>query len=180
MKKESLSSSDFKDIFFKIFYSFKEYNGEGFTEKFLKTINERYIKLKQIEPKTFHIAFYTNISVLEKYKCFWNSLLDDFNINSLKYSDLEIPSNHSYGSFEAFKTNNEILKVEIKSKSFVSAFNESKRKFNVLFGFLVFLNKYNKISNKWHINDLALNYSESYIKIVSYIILNEKWFRRRI
>lgn len=179
LEKNYLSKEIIRRDFFKIFEASKKCDDDKLIKSLMKKINIRFIKSKEINPEIFKFVFYTNMKIHSNQKVVYNKLLNVFNIKAIKFEDIKFETEDSR-ILKYFRSSNELLEVQVKSRTEYHAFEEAEKIIHKFFGFLSFIQNHNKGQDKFHVNEYALQYSFTLLSILSYIILDENYsFKER-
>ena len=142
--------------------------------EFLVKVNEFYEFHKDTCRKELrNVVIYTNVDKkLEKDDKF-NEVLDFFNLEIFDFTEFVFNENQ-----EEYKNNFNsgflMFKFSKKTRDFDLVKSQALIEIRSLFGYLTYLNKFNKIMDKYHINELSLVNQVSDFECNALIVTNEE------
>lgn len=145
---------------------------------FLVELNKLYLKYMAIDKEQINIIIYTNIPIKLKT----NEKL----IETLKYFNLEIFEFSSYNFENGYKLDDEIrykfncskflmLKYANNARDYEFVKSEALNIVYSFFGYVTYIHKFNKDTEKWHINEITLDHKISDLQINALIGTNSKY-----
>lgn len=148
-------------------------------KEFLLKVNESYILQKdKFNKELMNIILYTNVNPKLKNENEFKILLSNYNLELFEYNDYVFNGNtkeniNFYSKYLMFKYSGKPRDVDLlKSKSLKEIYS--------FFGYLTYINKFNKYTTKYHINELSLDNSISDLKCNAQIVTNSNneilWF----
>lgn len=148
-------------------------------KEFLLKVNESYILQKdKFNKELMNIILYTNVNPKLKNENEFKILLSNYNLELFEYNDYVFNGDtkeniNFYSKYLMFKYSGNPRDVDLlKSKSLKEIYS--------FFGYLTYINKFNKYTTKYHINELSLDNSISDLKCNAQIGTNSNneilWF----
>lgn len=163
---------------FKILNKIKDSSDENLLDDFENEINVVFEEYKNYQKERINVVIYTNI----QYKFKSNSKL----LDTLSYFSLEIFNGEDY-NFEnrenitpditnKFKNNKYLmLKYSNVARDYEFVKNQSLKSVYSFFGYITYLHKYNKSTEKWHINEITLDNKITDLQINALIATNDNF-----
>lgn len=163
---------------FKILNKIKDSSDENLLDDFENEINVVFEEYKNYQKERINVVIYTNIP----YKFKSNSKL----LDTLSYFSLEIFNGEDY-NFEnrenitpditnKFKNNKYLmLKYSNVARDYEFVKNQSLKSVYSFFGYITYLHKYNKSTEKWHINEITLDNKITDLQINALIATNDNF-----
>lgn len=159
----------------KILNKIKDSSDEELLDNFENEINIIFLEYKNRQKEQINVVIYTNI--LYKFKS------DNKLLNTLSYFGLEIfnsddynfenEENISHDTKNKFKNNKFLmLKYSNLARDYEFVKNQSLKFVYSFFGYIVYIHKYNKSTEKWHINEITLDNRITDLQINALIATN--------
>ena len=141
--------------------------------EFLVKVNEFYESQKAHEKELLNVIVYTNIDKKLKRNGKFNEILDFFKLELFDFTDFVFNQNQ-----EDFKNNFDsgflMFKFSKKTRDHELIRSQALIEIYSLFGYLTYLNKFNKSTNKYSINELSLINQVSDFECNALIVTNEE------
>lgn len=160
---------------FKILNRIKDSSDEDLLDNFENEVNLIFLEYKNYQKERINVVIYTNIPYKFKNN---NKLLD-----TLSYFGLEIFNSDDYNfeteesisqdTINKFKNNKFLmLKYSNLARDYEFVKNQSLKTVYSFFGYVTYIHKYNKSTEKWHINEITLDNRISDLQINALIATN--------
>lgn len=160
---------------FKILNKIKDSSDDDLLDNFENEINDIFLEYKNSQKERINVVIYTNIPY--KFKSD-NKLLDTLNyfgleiFNSDDYN-FETEENISQDTINKFKNNKFLmLKYSNLARDYEFVKNQSLKTVYSFFGYITYIHKYNKSTEKWHINEITLDNRITDLQINALIATN--------
>lgn len=159
----------------KILNRIKDSSDEDLLDNFENEINVIFLEYKTRQKERINVVIYTNIPYKFKSN---NKLLDTLSyfgleiFNSDDYN-FETEENISQDTINKFKNNNLLmLKYSNLARDYEFVKNQSLKTVYSFFGYITYIHKYNKSTDKWHINEITLDNRITDLQINALIATN--------
>lgn len=172
-----------------ILKSLNDCSEEVILYEFLLEVNNYYISQKKsIQKKYFNAIVYTNISDELLHNQNFKDILSFFNLDIFDFKEYNFKNYENeiggYIDSDFYKNNPDIIKKEFDLNCIMFKYTEKVRDTNYIkykaleevysfFGYLTFIEKFDRVLTKFHINDLALNNQISDLECNAVIITNQ-------
>lgn len=172
-----------------ILKSLNDCSEEAILYEFLLEVNNYYISQKKsIQKKYFNAIVYTNISDELLHNQNFKDILSFFNLDIFDFKEYNFKNYENeigeYIDSDFYKNNPDIIKKEFDLNCIMFKYTEKVRDTNYIkykaleevysfFGYLTFIEKFDRVLTKFHINDLALNNQISDLECNAVIITNQ-------
>ena len=172
-----------------ILKSLNDCSEEAILYEFLLEVNNYYISQKKsIQKKYFNAIVYTNISDELLHNQNFKDILSFFNLDIFDFKEYNFKNYENeigeYIDSDFYKNNPDIIKKEFDLNCIMFRYTEKVRDTNYIkykaleevysfFGYLTFIEKFDRVLTKFHINDLALNNQISDLECNAVIITNQ-------
>lgn len=155
-----------------ILSSLETFDNDLILYEFLLKVNEQYEFQISSNKEPMNIIIYTNISKKLKEKEKFEDLIKPFNLKVFDFEDYEFEKEHKeknnfnsgYLMFKFFKETRDVDLLK----------SDALREIYSFFGFLTYVNKFNKTTTKTHINELTLNNQISDLECNSLIVTDNQ------
>lgn len=154
---------------------FNDNSEDEVLNKFIFYLNKYFNEWKSIEMENKNIIAYTNIPHKFKNNDTFLNTLKFFNLEIFNFSDYVFDENTEEYIINKFSTPFLMLKYQNKTRHYEYFRNKALISFYSFFGYITFVHKFNKSTEKIHINNFSLNHSISDLKINSLIFTNESY-----
>ena len=142
--------------------------------EFLLKVNEDYESHKEAyEKELLQVIIYTNIDKKLKENDNFNKILKFFNLEIFEFSDFAFNENQENYD-DNFDLGLSMFKFSNKTRDSELLKSQALNEIYALFGYLTYLNKFNKTTNKSHINELVLINQISDFECNALIVINEE------
>lgn len=162
----------------KILNRIKDISDEELLDNFENEINVIFSEYKNHQKERINVVIYTNIPYKFKSN---NKLLDALSYFGLEIFNgddynLETEENISPDTINKFKNNKFLmLKYSNFARDYEFVKNQSLKTVYSFFGYITYLHKYNKSTEKWHINEITLDNRITDLQINALIATNDNY-----
>ena len=172
-----------------ILKSLNDCSEEVILYEFLLEVNNYYISQKKsIQKKYFNAIVYTNISDELLHNQNFKDILSFFNLDIFDFKEYNFKNYENeigeYIDSDFYKNNPDIIKKEFDLNCIMFKYTEKVRDTNYIkykaleevysfFGYLTFIEKFDRVLTTFHINDLTLNNQISDLECNVVIITNQ-------
>ncbi|WP_304047152.1 hypothetical protein [Methanobrevibacter gottschalkii] len=160
---------------FKILNRIKDSSDEDLLDNFENEVNLIFLKYKNYQKERINVVIYTNIPYKFKNN---NKLLDTlsyfgleiFNIDDYNFETEESISQDTINKFK----NSKFLMLQYSNlaRDYEFVKNQSLKTVYSFFGYITYIHKYNKSTEKWHINEITLDNRVTDLQINALIATN--------
>lgn len=164
-----------KDIFFPSLTSLNEVKGcqkYEILDEYIFFLNKKLEETKNNEEIKFNFIFYTNISSNFRKNDKFLKILKFFDLSLFSFEEFKFNENEVYYKSD-FKSSFLLLKYESIGKYGDLMEEDAKKHIYLLFGYLTFIQKFDKNNHKWLLNTFNAEYNLSDLEVSCFVILNE-------
>lgn len=174
LKSQNISEKHFFYPLMNMLDHVKNYPEDEILDEFLYKINEKYRECKKNKEEVFKFIFYTNIKRNDSNKIKFKKLLDIFNLKIFEHEYFKFKDDEDERITSNFRSEYVLLEYTAKGKDLDLLEKEALNKIYLFYGYLTFIHKFKKRTERHHINQMTLNHKISDLSISSVIILNEE------
>lgn len=171
-----------------ILKSLKDCSEDVILYEFLLEVNNYYISQKKSKKEYLNAIVYTNISDELLHNQNFKDILSFFNLDIFDFKEYNFKNYENeiggYIDSDFYKNNPDIIKKEFDLNCIMFKYTEKVRDTNYIkykaleevhsfFGYLTFIEKFDRVLTKFHINDLALNNQISDLECNAVIITKQ-------
>ena len=162
----------------KILNRIKDSSDEDLLDNFENKINIIFLEYKNRQKERINVVIYTNIPYKFKSN---NKLLDTLSYFGLEIFNgddynFETEENISQDTINKFKNNKFLmLKYSNFARDYEFVKTQSLKTVYSFFGYITYLHKYNKSTEKWHINEITLDNRITDLQINALIATNDNY-----